>query len=887
MRAYTIPLFLALTGILFTIMYVYIKARKTKVSSSFILFLLDAFLWMGVTFILHNSYVSPFTFFMLKLSAVFTYFLGFFVLNFVYAFLNRRPDFVYKSSLFLSFFFSFLYCFTGIIAHFPPPDKIASSTRFFNAFYYIAEPYGGLILKVSFFISVVLPVFYSLYLVNKERLREINQDRKRQLDIFFIGGTVTFVIGTLLTILIGKYFASVLLILLQVLAALSIIAFSVMGMRRFGFLIPSVEAFSEELFNNAQDGIIILDPDGRIVNMNKVAISWFSLEDVHVEGMPITSVIKEYSYDSDSFEFKREGKFFNVKKIPISEGKTLIGIIVIIIDITEQRRLEEELITLNAELQQRVTERTTMLQETVEELETEMETRLEREEELRETMNLYKTLFESGSDAIFLTDKNGYIIDVNGRACEMVGKREEEILGLNIFGLLEFERKDIETIKRSLDPDENILIEGILGRNRQKSIEIEANIRQVVIAGEMDYLIFVRDITQRKEIERQAINMSKLESISIFAGGIAHDFNNMLTAIFGNLSLIKLKVEKESEIYRGIERIEAALNEAESLTSQLLSLSKGGEPIREATTIEELLKDTITFVLRGSSVKPIFEIPENLPSVSIDKGQISRVLQNIVVNSMEAMSSGGIIRVVVKEIEVTFPQREFIQGDRALEIIIEDNGPGIPKDVLPHIFDPFFTTKKKGSGLGLAAAYSIVKRHGGYIEAHSEEGKGATFCIYLPITDDESSSSLDTTFREKEKVKHGEGIRVLVMDDEEMIRDFLYEALAIQKYEVELAKDGEEAISKYRNALSANKPFDIVIIDLTIPGGMGGKETIKKLKEIDPSVVAIVSSGYSDTDVMARYREYGFSGYLHKPYTISELFSIINNVISEKEEKNE
>ncbi len=887
MVPYTIPLFLAILGIFFAMVYVYIKAKKTRVTISFIFFLFNVFLWLMGTFILHNIPVCPFTSFTLKTTSIFTFMVGFSVMNFVYALLNKKTDFIYWLLLFISFSFILLHNFTGIVIHFPSSKELSqlpSPTKFVNAFYYTSKPYGTLLLKFFFSFSVIVPILYSLYLVYKARKTEENINRKKQLSTFLIGATLTFFLGVLITLLIGRHFKPELLILLQVLAAISLIFFSFIGLKRFGFLVPSMETFSEELFNRAQDGIIILNPEERIININETAKKWLNLGEKSVDGLPITSVIEEYSTDKDKFDIRRGDTYFGIKKIPITEGDSLIGTIVIIVDMTEQKELQEELKLLNSELQEKVVERTLMLQRTVEELEEEMKARLEAEKELRETVNLYKTLFESGSDAIFLTDRKGNIIDANKKAQQMLEKPKEKIVRLNLFDYIKFYGGELKEIKEDMEEDKGVIIEGILRREDGTNIDIEANIKDVWISNKLDYLIFVRDITQRKEMERQSINMSKLESMSIFAGGVAHDFNNMLTAIFGNLSLIKLRVKEHPEVYKSIEKIETVLNEAKSLTSQLLSLSKGGEPIKEATTIKDLLIDTVTFVLRGSAVKPIFDIPDELSPVNIDKAQISRVIQNIVVNSMDAMPSGGVIRITVREEDVSPMKRKFIQGDRALKITIEDNGPGIPEDILPHIFDPFFTTKKKGSGLGLASAYSIVKRHGGCIEVRSAPGKGTIFYIYLPIIQKKlkPSSSPVQYLKEEEALK---GAKILVMDDEKIIREFLEEALATQGYEVEFAETGEETIKKYIDEMKKGTPFDLVIIDLTIPGGMGGRETIEKLREIDPFVCAIVSSGYSDTDVMSRYREYGFVGYLHKPYSLSELFSIVNRAIKKRKEE--
>ncbi len=879
MKPYTIPLFLTEIIIFATLIYIFIKARKTKVSISFILFLTNMLLWMNTTFLLHNIPVSPFTFFLLRTSSVFTFLLGFFTLNFVYAFLNKRPDLPYKIFLFLSLFSIVIYNFTNVIVDFS--KRVPNEPQYINSLHYVAKPYGSLVLKVLFVLAIILPVIYSFYIIYRHSKTEDDPDKKSQLNIFLIGGITTLSIGSLLTILMNKYLTPQIFILLQMLSAISIVFFIILGMKKFGFLVPSIEAFSEEVFNNAQDGIIVLTPKRRVVSINKVAKKWLGLEGKEVEGIQVERIIKECNKDEKNFEIRRGGRIFTIKKIPIEDNR-LIGIVVMIIDVTEERKLREELLSLNAELQERVTERTVMLQKTVEELQQEMDARLKVEKELRETMNLYKTLFESGGDAIFFHDSEGYIINVNKKASELLQMTKDEIIGLNIFNIIEFFSVDKEGILKRPEMKKDLLIEGKVKIDKTTNdIYIEANIKRIIVSGEEYYLVFARDVSHRKEAEKRLLELSRFESMSLFAGGIAHDFNNMLTAIFGNLSILKLKFPNEPELHKRIERVESILDEARSLSSQLLSLSKGGEPIKEVTTIRELLIDTIEFALRGLPIKLKLDIPQDLPPIDIDKGQISRVIQNIIANAIDVMRDGGTLTVKVEVLEVPPDKKGHINTKKALKISISDTGPGIPKDLISHIFEPFFTTKSKGSGLGLATSYMIIKKHRGYMEVSSKEGEGTTFYIWLPITGEEKEDPKELDGKQEIK-EYSEGAKILIMDDEEMIRDFLKDTLQMHEYEVDVARDGEEAIEKYKEAIKKGDPFDLVIMDLTIPDGMGGKETIKFLREIDPNVSAIVSSGYTDTDVLIRYRDYGFSGYLRKPYTLSELFILIGEILQEK-----
>jgi CheY-like chemotaxis protein len=317
---------------------------------------------------------------------------------------------------------------------------------------------------------------------------------------------------------------------------------------------------------------------------------------------------------------------------------------------------------------------------------------------------------------------------------------------------------------------------------------------------------------------------------------------------------------------------------AKDLTQQLLTFSKGGIPIKKTISLAEILKDTATFTLSGSSVECKLAIKEDLWPVEADVGQISQVIHNLIINADQAMPEGGIIGVNAENFIVRIDTTLPLQKGNYVKISIKDQGIGIPKEYLSKIFDPYFSTKQKGSGLGLTVAYSIIKNHEGYITVDSEMGAGTTFSIYLPA----STKQIQIEKIKEIKPIFGKG-KILVMDDEEIIRDALGEILTTLEYQVNFAKNGEEAIALYKQAKEVNEPFDAVIMDLTIRGGMGGKEAIKKLLEIDSSVKAIVSSGYSTDPVMADYQNYGFSGVVAKPYNIQELSKTLHKIISNEE----
>ena len=748
----------------------------------------------------------------------------------------------------------------------------------------MSKPYGPFVYSVLIFLSIFLPLIFSFYLIYKKRKEEILKDRVKQLDLFLRISWITFSMILLVLIVMIKNYNIKMLAFLQVIASLPFVITIFLAMRFYGFLSPSIEAFGEDLFNQAKDGIIILNSKGRITEVNKAAREYLDLGDTYLEGIKVEEVIKEYSSfgTEDEFMIKKGEKIFNIRKIPLSINERIIGTALLIVDITEMENLKRELITLNEKLQQKVEEKTKVLIDTIKELKIQMEARTEAEKELNRIIVLYKTLFDSGSDAIFLHNPDGYILDVNSKAYTLTGLEKEEMLGKSIVDIIKFSKDYKEFLSDRTQRDKDLIIEGVIPSKEGDTIYIEANISYTDIEGKEAFIVFVRDITQRKKMESQILNISKLESLSIFAGGVAHDFNNLLTAIFGNLSIAKLYIDRNSKAFKKIETIERVLEEAKALTSQLLSLSKGGEPIKKVTTIRDLLIDITNFTLRGSGIKPIFHIEGDLPPVKVDRTQISRIIQNILINAIEALSGKDEkkIEVITKKTRIPPSMSKFIEKDEVLEIMIKDNGSGIPEEILSHIFDPFFTTKEKGTGLGLAVSYSIIRKHGGHISVTSTPGKGTTFHIYIPVAS-------ETYEEEREPVINSEteilsGLKILIMDDEEAIRDFLYDALTSKGCKVDVAKEGSEAIEKYKEALSKGEKFDLVILDLTVPGGMGGKGVIMKLRDIDPDVCAIVSSGYSDTDVVSKYKEYGFVDYLNKPYTLSLLYSTIAKIVQEK-----
>jgi signal transduction histidine kinase/CHASE1-domain containing sensor protein/CheY-like chemotaxis protein len=379
--------------------------------------------------------------------------------------------------------------------------------------------------------------------------------------------------------------------------------------------------------------------------------------------------------------------------------------------------------------------------------------------------------------------------------------------------------------------------------------------------GRLVRLEIASDITERKTLEEERQRSHKLESVGILAGGIAHDFNNLLAAIMNNIYLAKRDIDRASNAYSRLEQTENAISRATDLTQQLLTFSKGGAPVKHSTSIAEVIMESVEFILRGSNIGCEYAISDNLQPVEVDVGQISQVFQNLIINADQSMPEGGTIQIHAENAIVHNNKELPLQKGKYVKVTIHDHGMGISEEHLQNIFDPYFTTKEMGRGLGLTITFSIVKNHGGHMSVESKLGHGTTFIIYLPASEKETTKNKSY----EGSILIGKG-KILIMDDEELVRSSLGDMIVAIGYEVESAKDGKEAVELYEKALKSAEPFDAVILDLTVPGGMGGREAIKKLREIDPHVNAIVSSGYSNDHVMANFREYGFCDIIVKPY---------------------
>ncbi len=486
-------------------------------------------------------------------------------------------------------------------------------------------------------------------------------------------------------------------------------------------------------------------------------------------------------------------------------------------------------------------------------------------------------------DGVIATDAKGCVVLINKVAEDLTGWSQEESIGKSLDKV--FHIINEKTRRLCDNPARKVMETGRIVGLANDTVLIARDGTERIIADSgapildkkgktIGIILVFRDVTAKRRLRQELVRADKLESVGILAGGIAHDFNNILTGILGNITLAKIQADPEGRIFERLDAAGKACSRATDLTLQLLTFSKGGKPIKKTVSIAGLVKESVSFALSGSNVSCKVSIPDNLWPVEADEGQINQVINNLLINADQSMPEGGVIEVHGENAMVKKKGGLALTEGKYVIISIKDHGIGIAKEHLSKIFDPYFTSKQKGSGLGLATAHSIIKRHHGDMTVESEAGVGTVFCIYLPVSDRKP----EVKKKERGRAVKGNG-KILLMDDEKMVLEASGEMLRHLGYEVEFAEDGDKAVELYRQAREAGHPFICVIMDLTVPGGMGGKKAIRKILEIDPGVKAIVSSGYSTDPVMADFRKYGFCGVVAKPYDIRQLEEALQQVL--------
>jgi len=549
-------------------------------------------------------------------------------------------------------------------------------------------------------------------------------------------------------------------------------------------------------------------------------------------------------------------------------------------DLEERNRFLEELV---AERTTQLSEANAKLQLTNEVLEKEVAEHKQSAEQLSYSISLTNASLESTADAILIVDRNGAIVRWNQKFINLWNVPEELLVTGSIAPVLKYVASQMSQPEQFLDkvtelyehPEDSSqdllnLADGRLFDRYSQPLKIGTEI----VARFWSF----RDITEQKRQEKERLKMEKLESLGLLAGGIAHDFNNILTGVMGNISFAQMFLDSSHKSYKPLVEAEKASRRATELAHQLLTFARGGEPVRKVISLQHLVSETVELALHGSNIQGIVQIPDSIHGIDADEGQMCQVLHNIIINASQAMPGGGTLTVTAHNETLGDNNTLNLLPGRYVRLTFSDQGCGIPDDVMKRIFDPYFTTKSAGSGLGLASAHSIINRHGGRIGASSTVGQGTTFTIHLPsIGETYSKYQTDSV---TQSVGDHPGGAVLVMDDEAMICDMTTQMLEYLGYQATTCASGAEAVTLYKAAGDSGAPFSAVIMDLTIPGGMGGKDAAEHILAIDPQARLIVSSGYSGDPIMSDYRAYGFAGAVAKPYNIQELGKLISDLLS-------
>ncbi|PCI06634.1 MAG: hybrid sensor histidine kinase/response regulator [Gammaproteobacteria bacterium] len=500
---------------------------------------------------------------------------------------------------------------------------------------------------------------------------------------------------------------------------------------------------------------------------------------------------------------------------------------------------------------------------------------------LMDSQYQYRCLVDNSADEIYLHDDTGNILDANQMACNRLGYTHDELLSMNISDIKTSTSKhaSVKTFAESLKLDKTYTIYGTHQSKNGKKYPVETRIRRYTTNDKTLIVALARDITDRKKTEEEMARASKLESVGLLAGGIAHDFNNMLGIIQGYIDLASRSRHSPEKTEKHLAKATRAALQAAELTQQLLTFAKGGDPIKQAANIVEIIHQSTDFSLHGSNIKVNFSrlCTDDIWPANIDSGQISQVIQNLVINARQSMSEGGQLDITYENCVMTEAENsEITQHEKRIKITIKDTGTGIPQNIIGSIFDPYFTTKQQGSGLGLALCYSIITKHNGAITVDSTPGHGTCFTLYLPASNEHAATSSTVTSANANTTN----ARILIMDDDEMLREVTEAMLQNLGYSVTLSADGDSAFAQYQKAMNTKNPIDLVIMDLTIPNGIGGKEAIKLIQQIDPHVNGLVSSGYCNDPVMANHNDYGFVGAIKKPYSQDELGEAVNAILN-------
>ncbi|MEW6720399.1 MAG: ATP-binding protein [Thermodesulfobacteriota bacterium] len=491
---------------------------------------------------------------------------------------------------------------------------------------------------------------------------------------------------------------------------------------------------------------------------------------------------------------------------------------------------------------------------------------------LSEEKERARTTLQSIADGVIATDADGKVLLMNGVAESVTGWPLAEAAGRPLEEVFPLRDANGAGVRPPVLPPGS---RGFLDSPRSGKRLIDATEAAIAARGKgaVKSVVVFRDVTEKSRMEEEVLRGRKLESLGILAGGIAHDFNNLLTGVLGNVSLAKDMMPRGRRERMRLEEAEKAALKAKELANRLLAFSKGGNPDRRRIPAAEVVRDAARLAVGGTNVRCEFRAQDGLWEMFADPGQIEQVIGNLVINAVQAMPAGGTVRVEMENAPVREGEILHVKEGKYVKVEVTDEGGGIPAEILPRIFDPYFTTKEKGNGLGLANCYTIMKGHGGNIFADSPPGRGATFRLYVPST---GRAPQEAAPAAEPAALPGKG-RVLLMDDEDTVRDVAGEMLERLGYAPRFARTGEEAIEMYAREAGGPGAFDLVILDLTVPGGMGGMEASRRLLEDFPDARIIVSSGRVNDPAMLSPGMHGLAGAAAKPYRLEELSRVLRS----------
>jgi len=608
-------------------------------------------------------------------------------------------------------------------------------------------------------------------------------------------------------------------------------------------------------FDGINDGILILREDHTIVQCNRAMevlldqpceriVGRRCFEVMHGTSAPVPDCPVERmkrSREREGMELELRGRWVEVTADPlVGDQGGLVAVLHILRDITERKRMEKS---------------------------------------LRESEERYRTLAESSPEMIYLIGAGGVVEYVNSSALARFARPREEVVGKHLTELYppEMAERHLRAVRAVIATGRTLSSE-LVETFPTGPCWIDARLSPVrdssgAIVG---VLGLSEDISQRKKLEEELSRRQKLEALGVLAGGIAHDFNNLLAAVFGFMDLARESLPLEHPAREYLGRAFLAFDRARSLSRQLLTFAKGGSPVKRPVDATSLLRECCTFSLSGSNVRCDVSVVGELPVIHADEDQLAQVFSNLLINARQAMPLGGTLAIRAEPRSIAGPTSVPLPEGSYLTIAFRDGGVGIPESILDRVFDPFFTTKQQGSGLGLAISYSIVKRHGGHIEVASTPGQGTTFTIWLPVKGDVAAERP----AEAEAPAASDTARILVMDDDPGLRALAAEMLRRAGHQVVSAPDGEQAVAIVAEHRAQGTPIELVILDLTVPGGMGGVEALAALRRLDPHLVACVSSGYADDTVLSEPGAFGFQAASAKPFRSEELLHAVRTALA-------